>query len=58
MDGKASSRPSLLSERCGDVPVPVVERVKTLHEEGVLRRLLREAAFLPSLEAFVAQLPI
>ena len=37
--------------------VPVMERVQALHEEGVLRRLLREAAFLPSLEAFVAQIP-
>jgi hypothetical protein len=55
--GRQEAILELLSLRFGDVPVPVVERVKALHEEAVLRRLLREAAFLPSLEAFVAQLP-
>jgi hypothetical protein len=56
-EGRQEAILDLLSVRFGDVPVPVVERVKALHEEAVLRRLLREAALLPSLEAFVAQLP-
>jgi hypothetical protein len=55
--GRQEAILDLLGLRFGDVPVPVVERVKALQEEVVLRRLLREAALLPSLEAFVAQLP-
>jgi hypothetical protein len=55
--GRQEAILDLLGLRFGDVPVPVVERVKALQEEVVLRRLMREAALLPSLEAFVAQLP-
>ena len=56
-EGRQEAILDLLSVRFGDVPVPVVERVKALHEEAVLRRLLREAALLPSLAAFTTQLP-
>ena len=55
--GRQEAILDLLSVRFGDVSVTVVERVKALHEEAVLRRLLREAAVLPTLEAFLTKLP-
>ena len=55
--GRQEAILELLGLRFGDVPMSVVEQVKALQEEAVLHRLLREAVLLPSLEAFVAQLP-
>jgi Domain of unknown function (DUF4351) len=38
-EGRQEAILDLLSVRFGEVPEPVVERVKALHEEAVLRRL-------------------
>ena len=55
-EGRQEDILELLGARFGAVPTSVIERVSALRDEAVLRRLLRQAALLPSLDAFLAEL--
>ena len=56
-EGRQADIIELPEARFGMVPEPIMQRVKRVREEAVLRRLLRQAALLPSLEGFVSELP-
>jgi hypothetical protein len=41
-----------LADRFGTVPDEMAAAVRTIHEQSKLKKLLREAAYCPDLEAF------
>ena len=55
-EGRQEDILDILQARFNDVPYALCEQVKAIHDENVLRECLRDAALLPTLDAFRAKL--
>ena len=55
-EGRQEDILDILRARFNDVPYALCEQVKAIHDENALRECLRDAALLPTLDAFQAKL--